>query len=1154
VRIARLDLTRYGRFSDYSIDFGSAPSDGPDFHVVYGLNEAGKSTAAAAILDLLFGIEKQSPYGAAEARTNWHAFNAMRIGARLEIGGAPHELARLKRDKNSLVDKDNRAIDETFLKGELAGVDRAAFRMMFSLDDESLEKGGEAILASRGDLGQLLFSASAGVAEFSGRLDALRKKTEEFFRPRASKTELAEKKRELDGLKAERDKADTLASTYAELVRQRDEAQAAYEAAAKALAERRARADAIQRLLAALPHLAALREAEAGLGPLAKLPAPPAGASDEAARLQADAIKLATRKESSESAVKGLEEELETVEADPAALEVACRVDAWRDLRSRYDTAKDIPTRRGELDAKRAIVADILRRLGREREAEPRKLLLAIRAVGALEDFIAARSGVETKLAGAREALAGANEELANALAEAVPSECDRAAIEVLKKRLQAARRDDSEPRLRDMRAQMEKQGRRLREAIAALAPWCGEPEALALVAVPGEAETAALRQRLSQAREARQRQFDRFAAKTGEAERLKAETTAAARAAELVGDEAAAALRAERESAWSAHRSALTAASADAFEAAMRCDDSAGAARFANARELATARERARTLAGVEVEAARAKTDLEAAEKALQALDCEIAAAMPATPPVGRDPLAFLDAWRSRRDEALALMEALRGLKDDMRRLAEDAARTRDSVSEALRAAGVAHDAQAGLEPLIDAAEAALGEAAEAETRRQRIKERRSHVTRAEAKLKAAVEEEAAWRTEWRQACAGSWLAEGDVEPRVGAVREALKALGELRAALKDCAELEHRIDAMERDKRLFAGEVGEVAALLGLEPADDAARLADAIASRVAEARQNQRRQEEKAKALAAARAKQAAIAEEMKVNAGLALAMTRLFGVETLAEVMTKLEDCRRRDRLRDDVDRETRAILASNLANSFDAARAALENADRAALEQELSDIKIRAQADDSANAETFAAYREASRRLEAIGGDEKVVRIEEKRRTILEEIKDGARRYLMLRAGVAAADEALRLYRDRHRGAMMERASKAFTEISRGAYKGLTTEPNGASETLIALPAEGGSKTAEQLSKGARFQLYLALRLAGYHELARTRPPAPFVADDIMETFDHFRAEEALKLFADMGRVGQVIYLTHHLHLAEIAKRVCPEARLHELAS
>ncbi|MGA7197818.1 AAA family ATPase, partial [Roseiarcus sp.] len=87
MRIARLDLTRYGRFTDYALDFGAAPSNGPDFHIVYGLNEAGKSTAAAAILDLLFGVEKQSPYGAPETRSNWHAYSAMRIGARLELAG-----------------------------------------------------------------------------------------------------------------------------------------------------------------------------------------------------------------------------------------------------------------------------------------------------------------------------------------------------------------------------------------------------------------------------------------------------------------------------------------------------------------------------------------------------------------------------------------------------------------------------------------------------------------------------------------------------------------------------------------------------------------------------------------------------------------------------------------------------------------------------------------------------------------------------------------------------------------------------------------------------------------------------------------------------------------------------------------------------------
>ena len=58
-----------------------------------------------------------------------------------------------------------------------------------------------------------------------------------------------------------------------------------YAAAAKSLSERRAREDEIQRQLGALPHLAALREAESQCAPLEGLPAPPEGWRDEVAAL-----------------------------------------------------------------------------------------------------------------------------------------------------------------------------------------------------------------------------------------------------------------------------------------------------------------------------------------------------------------------------------------------------------------------------------------------------------------------------------------------------------------------------------------------------------------------------------------------------------------------------------------------------------------------------------------------------------------------------------------------------------------------------------------------------------------------------------------------------------------------------------------------------
>ncbi|HEX9170969.1 MAG TPA: AAA family ATPase, partial [Roseiarcus sp.] len=512
MRIARLDLTRYGRFSDYALDFGEAPSGGSDLHIVYGLNESGKSTAAAAILDLLFGIEKQSAYGAAKGRAsvpNWHAYATMKIGARLELGGRAYEIARLKRDKNSLVDADDRPVDECLLKTELAGVDREAFHLMFSLDDESLEQGGEAILASHGDLGQLLFSASAGLAEMSARLDALRRKADEFYRPRASTTELARLKHAFDELKRERDEADTLASTYAELVRQRDEARERYEAAARALGERRAREEEIQRLIGALPHLAALSDAEGCFAPLEALPTPPVGWRDEVARLEAEAIRLAAQKDASESAIETLEDDLERIGVDQAALTAADRVDKWRELRSRYDSAADIPVRQGEHAAKRDALAEILRRLGREREADPRKLLLPVGAVGALDDLIDVRSGVLSKLDAAREAVEAARNAHARALQELPQSADERkdAAMAALKARLIEARSGDSDVALRAARADIDKLTRKLKDAFAALSPWRGDAEALARLEVPGETETAELRRRASQARADRQQQ-----------------------------------------------------------------------------------------------------------------------------------------------------------------------------------------------------------------------------------------------------------------------------------------------------------------------------------------------------------------------------------------------------------------------------------------------------------------------------------------------------------------------------------------------------------------------------------------------------------------------------------------------------------------------
>ncbi len=147
MRLRRLDLTRYGKFTGHCVDFGEHVPGAPDLHVIYGPNEAGKSTLFAAWLDLLYGIGMQSPFNFL------HSYSTMRLGGALELSSGVREFMRIKRSQNSLLDAHEQPVGENAILAELGGIDRDAYRTMFSLDDDSLEEGGESILKARGDLG-----------------------------------------------------------------------------------------------------------------------------------------------------------------------------------------------------------------------------------------------------------------------------------------------------------------------------------------------------------------------------------------------------------------------------------------------------------------------------------------------------------------------------------------------------------------------------------------------------------------------------------------------------------------------------------------------------------------------------------------------------------------------------------------------------------------------------------------------------------------------------------------------------------------------------------------------------------------------------------------------------------------------------------------
>ena len=1166
MRVARLDLARFGRFTDHVIDFGPAPAEGPDLHVVYGPNEAGKSTLLAAWLDLLYGVPLQSRYAFLHPRAG------MRIGARLETGGTAHELVRITRRSGSLVGPDGGLRDEGVLAAALAGVDRESYRAMFSLDDDTIESGGEAILESRGALGEMLFAASAGMAALGRRLRAMRAEADAFHRPKASTTELARVKNEMEEIAAERRALHVSAPRHRALIAEREAAREA-EAGDRAASEAaQARREAARRRLAALGPRERLARLRAARDALPDHTPPPADWAESHPRLMRAATAFETRRADLEAALGAREDALAAVERDPEILALADRIDALSAAgasgtapAARFAAAEeDLPNRRAEKEAAERRIAALRARLEAPQGVETGALLLPGRRVADLRALIARRSGVS----GAREAAVREAEEaeaaLRRARARPEPAEAPPAgAVEALKAARAAAAAAEQPGRAAAARARLAALEETLAARMAALAPWSGTPEALARLAPPEarrlsdwRAAHAAATRETERARDA----LDRARAALEEAE---ARRTAAAGAVHGISDAAATAAREARDAAWQTHRARLDAATAEAFAGALAEDDRLAALRLARAGDLAALRAREADRAAAQAARDSAVRAAERADARLAALEAEIAGAVaamatdesPAPPVAGLD--AF-EAWLAARAAALETLAERESVRQERDAAEAGAREMADRLAAALAGAGADPSDETRTGALLVAADAALAAAAEArhaaEARRQDIAAL-SEAAETRARRRAEAERaDAAWHRDRDAALEGTWLAALSPPPGAEALGQILEDLGALETALGTLNALEDRIAKMERDRARYLDALAGIADALGEPFAPGEARaLAARLTDRLAAARAAEARHAECQAARAEAAEALAALDREIAVHRAEVGRMTAHFGVATLAEAGVCLDQVAERRALSARI-AEERAALAEALGlDDPDAAEAELAGAERGALEAELHAAESELGRVDAALSERVAARVRAEDAVTATGADDRVAALEQRRRVLAERLAAGARKNLALRLGLSAAGRALALYRERHRSAMLADASRAFALITNGTYSGLAAQPGADGEDrLVALAAGGGSRLAPELSKGTRFQLYLALRVAGYRAFAENREPLPFVADDIMETFDDDRAGAALALMAEMAGTGQVICLTHHRHLCDIARAVCPQAVFHRL--
>ncbi len=1159
MRLARLDLLRYGRFTDASIELARAERD---FHIVFGPNEAGKTTSLTAIEDLLFGIPERSPYNFR------HSYDAMRVGAVLENNGDRFEFQRRKTRRDMILGHQGAPLpgDERLLAPFLGGADRAYFDRMFNLSHARLAEGGRAIIEAKDDVGQMLFAAGTGLTDLRERLRQLEEEADRLWAPRKSDRRLyyqaldrweeaVSRQREHSLTVGGWAKARKSLSDAEQILRRRREQHEATSTELKKVAR-------IRRVHGAVRQRRELTQEIVALGDVVVLPEDAADqlaqAEQRDAEIRAQVDILAPQLEEDRQA-------LEDIAFDEALVRRANDIVQLDEQRITVrDRRKDLPKRRDEyrleLEALARLAAEIcwefeepselIERLPSRSDVEPVRRLLA-RHGELAADLRNARKSLgraQATLQDETERLEGIGEATdVSGLAAVLTAVRDIGDV--------AGRIRTAQGQVAEICASMEKKLRSLRPAL----PAGADIEALAMP--PRDAVLA----HRDDVRDWAQRQGEtkqRLTEARNDLERDQKALERRVRNEGVVAPGAVEEARGYRDTLWELVKARYIARSeipaerarADAealedlpasFEGAVEQADRVADRRFDKAQAAGELAVLAHNIAGhetrieqLEADEAALKTEGEQRDQAWRALWAEVPIQVLA-------PDAML-VWLETREDIMTLIgrerEALHRLDDSRREEQEAIAQ----VHAALTKLGwdSAEIKANTLRVMVERADAYRREQeAKAEKiveKREAVRTAKSEVARHHRELKKAEAERESWQADWAKAVAAIDL-QVDDEPEVLSSR--INVIDDMRDHAATARDLrDKRIATIERDIGMFERAVAEVAAELAPDLADgDADASVVELDRRREEALKLHLRHRELTEAMAKRQKKIEELEQGRKAGWTSVRPLLEAAGVEDVKELREAIE---RSDRLR---------TLSEKLAGVMETLEQQGDGLAIDVIEQECRDVDIdKVQArEEAAEAElkvvgeqrddAIGTWTEARNAFEAIGGDDAAARAAADCEEALAAIQDAAERYVRVKASAVLLRWAVDRYRKEKQGPLLKRAGELFRVLTRNSFERLEVQfderdtmhltgvrPNG---EVVAVPG---------LSTGTEDQLFLALRIAAVEDYLARAVALPFVADDLFINFDAERSAAGFEVLGQLAERTQVLFYTHHPHLIEVA--------------
>lgn len=1146
MRVAKLCLEKYAHFEDRTLEF---PSGAFDFHLIYGANEAGKSTSMAAVTDLLFGIPMRSPY-------NFRFdYPLLRIGAMLEEDDRQIAVRRRKGGSGTLVDADDKPIDEAPLLSMLRGQTRETFGRSFSLDQNALREGGEAMVKAKDDAGQALFAAGSNLTAVASVLATLEEDADGIWgkRAKASRTYTAAERNLEASLRTVRD-ASLKPKAWSD-------ARAASEEAHAALKKLEAERLALKQELRSLDRLrgvASLVEARARtlqeLGELADVIVVSEQIESQA-RECLDALERAERDRSTAKRLMSeAEERLGAVDLDDAVLDASEPIERLLERRgAETKAAEDLPRLAAKREQLELQVSNLQKEFGSAIAVVPTRTQVAElrQALNSIVSARAAANQAEAELGDVRSKLARLEQRLAELPADA--------ALPTLVSAVDAARQlgADFDERC-DAAADALKRAVTQRDALLAqLKPWSGSAGELLGLPSLSDAELQQARDSLTQLEANLKKASTTTTRLRDEAETLSLQIERGSASEGAVTLETLAAARQVRDADWEFIRKRLITGTliedgqrrAAAYGNLVEKADALADRRYSSAEASGRLAEMVDVRNRLLVESEQAGRAIAEAEAGLSDFKREwedrlTRAGLPLLFPLA------LTAWQAARAEAIEASEAVANAE---RELTRAQSRRRDAVAALCRALNIEVPTVPIIEPVLTAAEDLRTTREEQALARRELEQ---EIARLADKADALTRSMTSHKEEEQRGLA-AWKGASDragISLAVEGANLRFDIIDELRNASEELAALRTRVAGIDRDANSFKSAVAELAAKLACPPGGS--DPLDALKSRLAKAQASEaqarelraevsRRSAEEGEAAAKSDAARSGIEDVMKQ-----------FRIEDTDLLPDRLDASAQVRVLRAKVRELEAEMVGKGDGYGLEQLLDALAETTPDEIASRREPASNEADALDEAISDAARTYGDARRRFEELDvGGHSAADAQADAEAARAEMAVQAEAYLIKRTQAITLRWAIEKYRKRYQDPLLARASTIFGTLTLGRYKGLDADMQDSTPRLIGV-CEDGKTVVEvgQMSEGTTDQLFLALRIAALEQSVDAGVRLPFLADDLFVNFDDDRSRAGFRVLADLSRSTQVLFFTHHEHLAAIAKEVlgtdgCSEIRL-----